>query len=190
MEDFPLKQIIYSVETTLTEESNRWKQFVFFSHTKSNIQKTSSYWEEIMSVQASTEFMAFMMSVSCKYLMYIAVILLKFKPHVNSMPRILLELLWRYLEMIANATPWKCCQDCVKPHSAKFKGCHRMDWTARQASHPHFWKLWNSEPFHFLKKLEFREPSIYLFCPLNFLGMWWPWLHWVYINVMMINNAW
>lgn len=58
------KQITYSLEITLIEENSHWKQFVSYSHTKLNIQKTSFCYVETMNVPASTESMVFTMNVS------------------------------------------------------------------------------------------------------------------------------
>ena len=43
--------IIYFWVIMWTEAKNQWKLFVCFLLTKSNIQKISSYWEEIMNVR-------------------------------------------------------------------------------------------------------------------------------------------
>lgn len=67
---FLQKQTICFWETMWIEESSPWKPFAFCLPTKSNIQKTSSYWEEIMSVQVSTGSMASMMNVSALATMF------------------------------------------------------------------------------------------------------------------------
>lgn len=53
---------IYFLEITLTEENNHWRQFAFYWPIKLSIQRTFSFWEEIMNVHRLTEYMAFMMS--------------------------------------------------------------------------------------------------------------------------------
>lgn len=58
-----LKQITFSSETMLIEESNHLKLFVSYLPTRSNTLRTSSYLEEIMSVPQSTESMDSMMNV-------------------------------------------------------------------------------------------------------------------------------
>ena len=71
---------IYSQEIMWIVESNLQKLSVFYQHTKSNIQKTSSYCEEIMNVLASTESMVFMMNVSSSYTFFLILLQLDIKP--------------------------------------------------------------------------------------------------------------
>jgi len=62
MEDSRQKQIICSLETMWTEVNSHLKQFASFLPTKSSIQRTSSFFEEITNVQVLIEFMGSMTS--------------------------------------------------------------------------------------------------------------------------------
>ena len=70
MEDFHQNQIICFLEIMLTEENSHWKLFVYFQHTKSNIQRTFFYYEETMNVLVSTEFTGFMTNVRIPFVLY------------------------------------------------------------------------------------------------------------------------
>ena len=63
MVDFHQRQIIYFSETMLTVASNHWRLYAFCLLTRSNIQRISSYFEEIMNVPQSTAFMDSTMNV-------------------------------------------------------------------------------------------------------------------------------
>lgn len=56
MDNIHLKPITYSWEIMLIEVNNLWKLLPYSLPTRSSTQKTFSSWEEITSVQASTEF--------------------------------------------------------------------------------------------------------------------------------------
>lgn len=66
MAAFLLRQTICSLVTTLIEESNLLKPFVFFWLIKSNIQKTSLFFVEITNVLPLTVSTVFMMNVSIR----------------------------------------------------------------------------------------------------------------------------
>lgn len=71
MVDFHQRPTISSLAIMLTVANNRWKQFVFSLRIRSNIPKISFCCEEITNVQASTGYMASMMSVGHHHLLFV-----------------------------------------------------------------------------------------------------------------------
>ena len=63
-EDSHQSPIIYSWAITLIEASKVWNRFVSYSPTRSNTQRISSYFEEIMNVPVLTEYTDSTMNVS------------------------------------------------------------------------------------------------------------------------------
>ena len=75
---FHQKQITYSLATMSTEENNLSKPSAYYWLTKSNIQKTFSFFAAITNVLLLIEYMDFTTNVSTRLLFYLHFCVIKF----------------------------------------------------------------------------------------------------------------